>query len=66
MAPTNKALLALEKSTLAKNLRIVKGLLRKWMWLHATRSVFPLIGAIFGLLGRYAGARSINRLGSKV
>lgn len=49
MAPTNNTLFGLAAS--AVDLRTVQELVVRWAWLHAVRSVFPLVGAILGLVG---------------
>ena len=58
MAPVNNTLLRLEASASASvatvsvvGLGSVKELVVRWAWLHAIRSVFPLIGGILGLVG---------------
>ena len=57
MAPTNNTLLRLEALTstepapMVVGLSTVQGLVVRWAWLHAVRSVFPLVGAILGLVG---------------
>ena len=57
MAPTNKTLLRLEAlasasaTASAVGLSRVQKLVMRWAWLHAVRSVFPLMGGILGLAG---------------
>jgi len=54
MAPTNDTLFRLEKDsevTSATSLVEAQNLVRKWGWLHVVRSLFPLAGAILGLMG---------------
>lgn len=50
MTPTNDTLFGLEASGSEEDLGLghVRGLVVKWAWLHVTRSLFPLIGAIIG------------------
>lgn len=53
MAPTNDALFATRAPILSpahalENLAEVQRLIMKWVWLHAVRSVFPLVGAVVG------------------
>ncbi|KAL4985709.1 DUF1772-domain-containing protein [Aspergillus falconensis] len=54
MTPTNNTLFGLEKAsseTGEDDLGAVRQLVVTWSWLHVTRSLFPLVGAIFGLRG---------------
>lgn len=54
MTPTNNALFELEKAsseTADGDLGAVRQLVVTWSWLHVTRSLFPLVGAIAGLRG---------------
>ena len=55
MDPTNNALFRLNElasaTALAVDLSTVQGLAVKWAWLHVLRSMFPLAGAILGLVG---------------
>ncbi len=52
MAPTNNTLLELEPSGSAvTELGFVRGLLVRWAWLHAVRSLSPLLGAVLGFTG---------------
>jgi hypothetical protein len=48
MAPTNDTLFQLDASDEAVNLASAQGLLKKWAWLHATRSLSPLVGSYLG------------------
>ena len=58
MVPTNDKLFGLEiafraaqsAAAPAASLGEVRELIVKWSWLHVTRSVFPLAGAVLGLL----------------
>ncbi|KAF2429266.1 DUF1772-domain-containing protein [Tothia fuscella] len=58
MAPTNDTLFELEKLALANGTAsvsvleasIVQEQVVKWAWLHVVRAVFPLVGAILGLV----------------
>ena len=57
MVPTNDALFALQKQGKdgkGVTLGETQGLLRKWNWLHFSRSFLPLAGAVIGLLA-YSG-----------
>ncbi|KAK4870172.1 hypothetical protein LT330_005226 [Penicillium expansum] len=53
MTPTNNTLFGLEKasSETAEDLGAVRRLVVTWSWLHVTRSLFPLLGAIVGFRG---------------
>ena len=55
MVPTNNELFRLESASKVEPLILgiaeAKGLLIKWTWLHLTRSLLPLVGAILGTLG---------------
>lgn len=56
MTPTNNTLFGLEEAALVADeapadLDAVRELVVRWSWLHATRSFFPLIGAIVGFRG---------------
>ncbi|KAJ9142485.1 hypothetical protein NKR23_g7294 [Pleurostoma richardsiae] len=54
MVPTNNTLFGLEASgpsVTAADWDMVQGLVVRWAWLHATRSVAPLVGAIVGFRG---------------
>jgi ABC-type iron transport system FetAB permease component len=51
MTPTNNTLFALEAAGNVSDLGYVHRLVVKWTWMHAARSVFPLIGAILGFTG---------------
>lgn len=57
MAPTNNILLRMEAlasasaTASAVGLSTVQDLVVRWAWLHVVRSVFPLVGAILGLVG---------------
>ena len=55
MAPTNNTLFRLEAlaSAMASavDLSAVQELVVRWAWQHVVRSVFPLGGAILGLVG---------------
>ena len=57
MVPTNNELFRLEAVSKADPLVLgissAKDLVVKWTWLHATRSLFPLAGAILGTLGTF-------------
>ncbi|KAJ5952330.1 DUF1772-domain-containing protein [Penicillium vulpinum] len=48
MTPTNNTLFRLDGSDYFVELSLVRGLVVKWAWLHVTRSLFPLVGAILG------------------
>lgn len=53
MAPTNNVLFGLLEEAdgaAAVGLPELRPLLVKWAWLHVTRSLFPLSGALLGLL----------------
>lgn len=50
MAGTNNSLFQLQESA-AVELRVVRALVVRWAWLHVARSVFPLAGALLGLVG---------------
>lgn len=47
MAPTNDTLFELLETT-GVSLDTVQGLIVRWVWLHAFRSVFPMVGSILG------------------
>ncbi len=57
MTPTNNTLFGLEDAALSADqealadLDAVRELVIRWSWLHATRSFFPLFGAIVGFRG---------------
>lgn len=55
MVPTNNTLFRLEAlasaTASAVDLSTVQELVVRWAWLHVVRSVFPLVGAILGLVG---------------
>jgi len=55
MMPTNNELFRLEAASKAEPLVLeisgAKELVVKWTWLHFTRSLLPLAGAILGTLG---------------
>ena len=53
MSPTNGLLFGLEASipSTTVDLTSVQGLVVKWGWLHAVRSLFPLAGAVLGCIG---------------
>lgn len=54
MAPTNNTLFRLEvesKAGIIASLGEAKELVTRWCWLHVVRSLFPLAGAIVGLMG---------------
>ena len=55
MDPTNTALFRLEAlasaTASAVDLNAAQELVVKWAWLHVVRSVFPMVGAILGLVG---------------
>ncbi|KAK2594650.1 hypothetical protein QQS21_007626 [Conoideocrella luteorostrata] len=48
MTPTNENLFELEASRSVPDLSHVRNLVVKWAWLHVTRSLFPLVGAMLG------------------
>lgn len=56
MTSTNDALFQLESQAWAPamastvDLRSVQEMVVRWTWLHVTRSIFPLIGAILGFV----------------
>ncbi|ERF68106.1 hypothetical protein EPUS_06917 [Endocarpon pusillum Z07020] len=58
MVPTNNELFRLEELSkaepLVKGMAEAKELVVKWSWLHLTRSLFPLMGAVMGTLGTFA------------
>lgn len=58
MVPTNNELFRLERVSKAepmvKGIAEAKELVVKWSWLHLTRSLFPLMGAVMGTLGTFA------------
>ena len=55
MDPTNNTLFRLEAlasaTASAVDLSAAQELVVKWAWLHVVRSVFPMVGAILGLVG---------------
>ncbi|KAL2871732.1 anthrone oxygenase tpcL [Aspergillus lucknowensis] len=51
MTPTNNTLFSLEAASAPAELDAVRALVVRWSWLHATRSLFPLLGAIVGFRG---------------
>ena len=55
MAPTNNALFRMETTPsevdASVDLSEVQELVVRWAWLHATRSLFPMIGGVLGLIG---------------
>ena len=55
MVPTNNELFRLESASKAEPLVLgipaAKALVVKWTWLHFTRSLLPLVGAILGSAG---------------
>ena len=52
MAPTNNILFGLNGlAGGAKDLAEVHSLIARWRWLHAIRSLFPLVGAVQGFRG---------------
>ncbi|KAJ5761820.1 uncharacterized protein N7511_005202 [Penicillium nucicola] len=53
MTPTNNSLFGLEQasSETTENLGAVQQLVVTWSWLHVTRSLFPMVGAIAGFRG---------------
>ena len=57
MGPTNDRLFRLlavasaSASASAVDLGVLQGLVVRWAWLHIVRSVFPMVGAILGLVG---------------
>ncbi|KAL4926159.1 anthrone oxygenase tpcL [Aspergillus undulatus] len=54
MTPTNNTLFGLEKAsseTAEDEFGAVRQLVVTWSWLHVTRSLFPLVGAIVGFRG---------------
>lgn len=57
MVPTNNELFRLEALSkvepLVKGIDEAKELVVKWSWLHLTRSLLPLIGAILGTIGTH-------------
>ena len=50
MTATNNTLFRLDASELVMELGLVRGLVVRWAWLHVTRSLFPLVGAILGFM----------------
>lgn len=48
MAPTNNILFALDSSESVPDLGSVRDLVITWAWMHATRSLAPLLGAYLG------------------
>lgn len=62
MLPTNNELFRLEglgKQLEGKEggreMEEVKGLVRRWSWLHVGRSLLPLVGAVLGMVGTLGG-----------
>ena len=57
MVPINDELFRLESATNAEpsplGLSEAKQLVLRWSWLHFTRSLLPLMGAILGILGTF-------------
>lgn len=57
MVPTNNQLFHLEAVSkaepLVKGIAEAKELVVKWSWLHLTRSLFPLAGAVMGTVGTF-------------
>lgn len=57
MVPTNNELFRLERVSKAEPLVMgiveAKELVVKWSWLHFTRSMLPLAGAVMGTLGTF-------------
>jgi hypothetical protein len=52
MAPTNNTLFRLESlGSTVTDLTVARGLLVKWAWLHAVRSLSPLLGVYLGFTG---------------
>lgn len=51
MAQTNDALFALDGSAESVTMGTLSPLIIKWAWLHAARSIFPLIGSVLGFIG---------------
>ncbi|KAF3399324.1 Noranthrone monooxygenase [Talaromyces pinophilus] len=51
MLPTNDLLFELNAQTGVTDFGYVQGLVNKWRWLHIVRSLFPLVGVTFGLMG---------------
>ncbi|KAJ5655729.1 hypothetical protein N7507_007679 [Penicillium longicatenatum] len=56
MTPTNNTLFQLEAASVSASeppadLNAVRELVVRWSWLHATRSLFPLVGALVGFGG---------------
>lgn len=58
MTPTNNTLFRLDASESVVELSLVRGLVVRWAWLHVTRSLFPLVGAILGLMTLHQELRS--------
>lgn len=58
MTPTNNTLFRLDASELVMELSLVRGLVVRWAWLHVTRSLFPLVGAILGFMTLHQELRS--------
>lgn len=52
MVPTNNTLFRLEAESqiepLISSMDMAKELVKKWSWLHLTRSFFPLAGSVIG------------------
>jgi hypothetical protein len=46
---------ALAKGNTSDDLREVKGLVKRWSWLHLVRSMLPLAGTVLGVVGTFAG-----------
>lgn len=57
MVPTNNQLFRLEELSkaepLVKGIEEAKELVVKWSWLHLTRSLLPLTGAVMGMIGTF-------------
>jgi hypothetical protein len=51
MTPTNNTLFALEAGGNVSDMELVQGLIVRWTFMHAVRSLFPLIGSIVGFSG---------------
>ncbi|RHZ59792.1 anthrone oxygenase tpcL [Aspergillus thermomutatus] len=56
MTPTNNTLFRLEETSVSASeppadLGAVREPVVRWSWLHATRSLFPLVGAVVGFRG---------------
>jgi hypothetical protein len=46
---------ALSKGNTSDDLKEVKGLVKRWSWLHLVRSMLPLAGTVLGVVGTFAG-----------